>query len=61
MNATVNNLMAAIIGYWRSGAKHYDISQITDLSMQEVEEIIFNYTTKNQTWIKNQPSNIGAL
>jgi len=56
-----NYLKAAIIGYWRCGAKPHEISQITDLSMQEIEEIIFNYKTKNQTWIKNQPSNIGAL
>lgn len=37
------HMISAIIGYWRSGASSYEISQITYVPMHEIEEIISEY------------------
>ncbi len=36
------------IGFWRMGADKYEIAYITELPIQEVEQIIDNYNKKQK-------------
>lgn len=46
------NLDAAIIGYWRMGAKIGEMMMLTGLYHSEIKEIIYNYEKEINRAIK---------
>jgi hypothetical protein len=47
MKITVKHRRAAIVGYWRSGAKLRQISELTGFSLYKIEQIINNHKNKD--------------